>query len=133
MASLRRQRQRAAERALLRQREAAILLQLAKLDLESAEEEEDEFFDARETCQSASTVSPIPPLYPNSRHDSCGRPWRRGDRVRITIAGAHQYRTARLDEPRKDWFWWMFLDPLPGEKTTIRIYKKVTSFQRWSK
>ncbi len=124
-------RERARERARLRQRQAAIFLDLAKLDLYSAEEEEEEeeFFDAREPCRSA----PLPNLQPTAKHDSSGRAWKKGDRVRITVAGPHQYRTARLYETRGDWFWWMILDPLPGERTTIRIYKKVTSFQRWSK
>ena len=98
-------------RAQIHQQISELQNELARLALESADEDE------------AAT-----PVGPNMDVDAQGRPWVRDDRVRITISGRHYGRVGRLTEPRKDTYWWMVLDPLPGQSRGELIYKKPTSF-----
>lgn len=103
---------------------AALQQRLADLELESADEAE-----AERPRQHPAQNTQVP-VTPNVFHDANGRPWKRDDRVRITISGPYKGREGRLTDRRKKTYWNILLDPLPGQHRGDLIYKKPTSFER---
>lgn len=50
-------------------------------------------------------------------------------RVKISVRGKHFGRLATLDKKRGSMQWWMYLDPISGNKDSIRVYKKSSSLK----